>query len=91
MRIPDAILASVVGLLLAPVLLPLGAGLLISVAALLVPVIPVLAVVALTTLIVLAARRVFPWGGGSARTRGARGVPEAGGSVPFNEEASLDT
>jgi hypothetical protein len=57
MRIPDAILVSVVGLLLVPVLLPLGAALLISVAVVFVPVIPVLAVVALTTLIVLAARR----------------------------------
>ncbi|HEU4734504.1 MAG TPA: hypothetical protein VFT22_41725 [Kofleriaceae bacterium] len=60
MRLPDAAIASVAALLLAPVLFPLGAVLLMSLAVLLVPVIPVVALVGLATLLVLVARSKHP-------------------------------
>jgi len=55
MRMPDAVLTSVVALILAAVLFPLGVVLLIPAAMLLMPVIPVFALVGLATLLVLAA------------------------------------
>jgi hypothetical protein len=60
MRMPNAVLTSVVVLILAPILLPLGAVLLIPAAMLIVPVIPVFALVGLATLLVLAARSRQP-------------------------------
>jgi hypothetical protein len=60
MRMPDAVLASVSALILAAVLFPVGAVLLIPVAMLLMPVIPVFAVVGLATLLMLAGRSKPP-------------------------------
>jgi predicted membrane chloride channel (bestrophin family) len=57
---PDAVLTSVVVLILAPILFPLGVVLLVPAAMLLVPVIPVFALVGLATLLVLAARSRQP-------------------------------
>jgi hypothetical protein len=56
MRISDTVLASVAALILAPVLLPLGVILLISIAVLVAPAIPALALAGLATLVVLVAR-----------------------------------
>lgn len=60
MRIRDVVLASVAALVLAPILFPLGALLLISMAVLFESVIPVFALAALATLLVLAARSKPP-------------------------------